>query len=141
MNENHRQVLQMLATGQITAEEAERLITALEKDQPMASPGAAESRHKAQSKYLRVVVDADDDDGPVRVNIRVPFQLLRAGVKLVSLIPELAKDKINEELAKNGLAVDVAQIRFEDLEGLVEHLDDLTVDVTEKQRKVRIFAE
>ena len=34
MSENRRQVLQMLAAGQITADEAERLIAALEKDSP-----------------------------------------------------------------------------------------------------------
>ena len=34
MNEERRQVLQMLAEGKVTADEAERLIDALERDEP-----------------------------------------------------------------------------------------------------------
>ena len=33
MNENRRKILEMLAAGQITADEAERLLAALEKGQ------------------------------------------------------------------------------------------------------------
>jgi polyhydroxyalkanoate synthesis regulator phasin len=36
MNEQRRQILQMLAEGKITADEAERLIDALEREQPDA---------------------------------------------------------------------------------------------------------
>src|ERR1700753_2196031 len=84
MDEQSRQVLQLLAEGKVTAEEAERLINALERVQP-DSPAGGASRPKSRPKYLRVLVNADgdgDDDGPSRVNIRVPFQLLRGGVRL-----------------------------------------------------------
>jgi len=80
-------------------------------------------------------------DAPTKVNIRVPFQLLRAGVKLASLIPNGAKDQINEALRKNGVPIDVTQLKPEDLDELVVHLADLTIDVEEKDTKVRIFAE
>jgi hypothetical protein len=39
MNENRRKILEMLATGKITAEEADRLLVAMEKGP--ADPGAA----------------------------------------------------------------------------------------------------
>ncbi|MEK8105747.1 hypothetical protein NKG94_12490 [Micromonospora sp. M12] len=38
-------------------------------------------------KYLRVLVDATDNGEPSRVNVRVPLQLLRAGVRLAALVP------------------------------------------------------
>src|SRR5206468_4462936 len=60
-----------------------------------------------------------------KVNIRVPFQLLRAGVRLASLIPNGAKDQINEALRKNGVPIDVTQLKPEDLDELVVHLADL----------------
>ena len=41
MNEQRRQVLQMLAEGKITADEAERLIDALQREQPESPTGAA----------------------------------------------------------------------------------------------------
>ena len=78
---------------------------------------------------------------PTKVNIRVPFQLLRAGVKLASLIPNGAKDQINDALRKNGVPIDVTQLKPEDLDELVVHLADLTIDVEEKDTNVRIFAE
>ena len=60
MNENRRQILEMLAAGQISADEAERLISALEKEPPAASPAdRSESGPSAWPKYLRVVVEAE----------------------------------------------------------------------------------
>src|SRR5207302_1390270 len=75
MHENRRQILEMLAAGQINADEAERLIAALEKGQPTA----ASDGPKAKPRYLRVVVRSDEGDNPndpSMVNIRVPMQLL-----------------------------------------------------------------
>src|SRR5258708_2658150 len=91
MNENRRKILEMLSHGQITPDEAERLIAALEQEPP-----ASGSHPKVKVKYLRVVVAADEkNDGSTTVNIRVPMQLLRAGVKLTSLIPPEAHDRVN----------------------------------------------
>ena len=81
MSENRRQILDMLAQGKITADEAERLIAALEK-RAARRRAADETRRNEKLKYLRVVVDAHDEhDGPTKVNVRVPMQLLRAGVQ------------------------------------------------------------
>ena len=147
MSENRRQILQMLSLGQITADEAERLIAALEKEPPSASSAdRAESRPKARSKYLRVLVDSEDDgDGPTKVNIRVPMQLLRAGVKLAGLIPVRARDRVNDAMREHGMPFDLNQIRPENIEELIDQLDDLTVDVNQKNDKekvkVRVFCE
>jgi SHOCT-like protein len=144
MNENRLQVLQMLAAGQVSAEEADRLIAALDK-QPAAPPtgAAGDVKTTTSPRYLRVLVEehGGGGDGSTNVNIRVPFQLLRAGVRLASLMPNGAKDQINEALRKNGVPIDVTQLKPEDLDELVVHLGDLTIDVDEKDTKVRIFAE
>ncbi|MGH3198723.1 MAG: SHOCT-like domain-containing protein [Streptosporangiaceae bacterium] len=141
MNEQRRQVLQMLAEGKITADEAERLIDALEREQPASPPGAA-SRPKPRPKYLRVVVvDNSGGDGPSRINIRVPLQLLRAGVRLTSLIPPQALTKINAELNKSGVPIDLTQLKTQDIEELIDQLDDVTVDVDEPDAKVQVFCE
>jgi SHOCT-like domain len=143
MNEQRRQVLEMLAEGKITTDEAERLIDALERDQPESPPGAA-PRPKPRPKYLRVVVNSEDDsggDGPSRVNIRVPLQLLRAGVRLTSLIPPQALTRVNAELNKSGVPIDLTQLKPQHIEELIEHLDDLTVDVDQPDAKVQVFCE
>jgi hypothetical protein len=136
MNENRRKILEMLAAGQINAEEAERLITALE------TPGdASEPRAKGKAKYIRVVVDDNGKGTGPKANIRVPMQLLRAGVKLVNLIPYQARDHVNAALHEHGVGIDLSQIKSENLEELVDQLDDVTVDVDDKDVKVRVFCE
>jgi hypothetical protein len=143
MNEQRRQVLEMLAEGKITADEAERLIDALEREQPESPPGAA-PRPKPRPRYLRVVVNSEDDssgDGPVRVNVRVPLQLLRAGVRLTSLIPPQALAKVNDELTRSGVPIDLTQLKPQHIEDLVEQLDDLTVDVDQPDTRVQVFCE
>jgi polyhydroxyalkanoate synthesis regulator phasin len=143
MNEHRRQILQMLAEGKITADEAERLIDALEREQPESQPGAA-PRPKPRPKYLRVVVNSVDDssgDGPSRVNVRIPLQLLRAGVRLTSLIPPQALTKLNTELDKSGVPIDLTQLKPQHIEELIEQLDELVVDVDDAENKVQVFCE
>jgi len=146
MSEDRRQILEMLADGKINADEAERLIAALEKE-PATAPGAgSESRPKAKPKYLRILVEADEirpGHGPTNVNVRVPMQLLRAGVKLASILPAQAQGPVNAALHEHGMHFDLSQIKPENLEEIVEQLEDLTVDVDEKngKTKVRLFCE
>jgi hypothetical protein len=141
MNEQRRQILEMLAEGKITADEAGRLIDALERQQPESPPGAA-PRSKPRPKYLRVVAMYDSgDDGPGRVNIRVPLQLLRAGVRLTSLIPPQALTKVNAELSKSGVPIDLTELKPQHIEELIDQLDELTVDIDDTDSKVQVFCE
>lgn len=158
MNENRRQILEMLAAGKITADEAERLLSALEpssngtmEDFPGSVAGEKGSKAAAtrsRGKYLRVLVEADEEmtglKGQTTVNVRVPMQLLRAGVRLAALIPKQAHDQFDEALSKHGVPLTLSQIKPENLEELIDHLEDLTVDVDGKEgngTRVRVFCE
>jgi hypothetical protein len=145
MNERRREVLQMLAAGKITADEAEGLLAALEQQSPPVPGSAAEVPAKTKAKYLRVVVDAagkpGELGGPTKVNIRVPMQLLRAGVKLASLIPPQAQIYLDDALREKGLTVDLSQLKPENLEELIDGLNDMTIDVDDKDAKVAVFCE
>ncbi|MFJ6216657.1 SHOCT-like domain-containing protein [Streptomyces sp. NPDC092296] len=143
MNEQRRQVLEMLAEGKITADEAERLIGALERQQPDSAPRAA-SRPKPRPKYLRLVVnavDGSDGDGPSRVNVQIPLQLLRAGVRLASLIPPQALTKVNAELNRSGVPIDLTELKPQHIEELIEQLDEVIIDVDDHDAKVKVFCE
>jgi hypothetical protein len=144
MSENRRQILEMLSAGRITADEAERLIAALEREQP-ASPGADAGVKRNRPKYMRVQVEALDkhrsDGGTTKVNIRVPMALIRAGVRLGGLIPPEARDKANAAMRAHGMTFDLNEIRPENLEEIIEQLDDLEVNVDEDKAKVKIFCE
>jgi hypothetical protein len=156
MNDDRRAILDMLAAGKITADEAERLLVALDpKPDPSldrsastasSAQGAAASR---RPKYLRVQVEADESTtglkgGPTTVNVRVPMQLLRAGVRLAGLIPAQAHDQLDQAFSKHGVPFTLSQIKPENLEEIVDHLGDLTVDVDgkdENKTRVRVFCE
>ena len=141
MNEQRRQILEMLAEGKITADEAERLIDAVEREQPESPPGAA---LRTKPKYLRVVVSSEDNfggNGPGRVNIRVPLQLLRAGVRLASLVPPQALSQSNDELNRSGVPIDLTQLKPQHIEELIEQLNDITIDVDQPDAKVQVFCE
>jgi hypothetical protein len=140
MDTDRRSILQMLADGKVTADEAERLLSAMDRNGSTA-PASAPVRN-GSPKYLRVLVDADDaTSGPTKVNIRVPMALLRAGVRLTSLMPPQARDQINAEMAKNGVPFDIGQMRPENLEEMLDQLNDLQVDVDNERAKVRVFCE
>lgn len=141
MNEQRKEILEMLAEGKITADEAEQLIAALDREQPAPAATGSDGQSKGRPKYLRVMVDGTEGGGPSRVNIRVPLQLLRAGVRLAALIPPQALGEANAGLAKSGVPFDLTQLKPEQLEALIEHLDDMTVEVEQPDTKVRIFCE
>lgn len=156
MGDERRQVLEMLAAGKISAEEAERLLRALEGSGGNGTAGAAAgggggmaASGKPKPKYLRVLVEADESmtglkGGTTTVNVRVPMQLLRAGVRLAGLIPQQAHDQLDEAFSKHGVPVTLSQIKPENLEELIDHLDDLTVDVDGKDgnvTKVKVYCE
>jgi hypothetical protein len=141
MNENRRKILDMLASGQITADEADRLLAALDKGQPDSAASGSPPFTNGKPKYLRVLVEDQGRKGPVKVNVRIPMQLLRAGVKLASVIPAEARDRVNGALHKEGVPFDLNQVTAENLDEMVNHLDDLTVDIDEQQTKIRFFCE
>jgi SHOCT-like domain len=147
MNEHRRQILQMLSEKKITADEAERLIAAVEREPSSGtSGGSSDASPRARAKYLRVQVDAADDlhgEGPTKVNVRVPMQLLRAGVRLAGLIPAAALRRANDAMHEQGLPIDLTQIKPENLEEIVDQLNDLNVDMDQEKGKVkvRVFCE
>ena len=162
MSQETKKVLEMLASGQITADDAEKLLEKLGANSPApAAPAAAgepsgpEAKSATQRvwgwkipagdeasapgqkpRFLRIVVDKPDHDQGDQVNIRVPLAILRTGIKLLAVLPP----KVNEKLAEQG--IDLSALRELPREELVEQLKDLQVEVDSKNgEKVRIFCE
>ena len=134
MNTERKKVLEMLAEGKISADEAERLLEALENRTAEASSATALAE-TGLPKYLFVKVDSTSGD---KVNIRVPMKLIQAGIKLKSLLPHDAQDKINAKLSEKGINLD--DFNTENLKDLLEALTELEVNVDDKKGdKVRIY--
>ena len=139
MNENSRRVLEMLSEGKVSVDEAERLLSLVDAEpetttavQPLAPPRPGAAR------YLRVTIDSDDDE---HIDVRVPLALIKAGVKLHTLLPAQAATGINTALQDNGINVDIDNLRTEDLEQLIDALSEIEVNIQDGDDKVRVYCE
>ncbi len=146
MTDNQKRILEMLAEKKITTDEAYRLLNALDPGEGrQAEMPKVQTGTVATPKYLRVTVmpkEGADPEHADRVNVRVPMSLVRAGIKLTSLIPKDATDKVNDALREKGIDFDVRNIKPEDIEELINALGELEVDVeTGHGEKVKVFVE
>jgi hypothetical protein len=138
MGEERRQILEMLAEGKISSEEAGRLLDAVDREAPTVEGGEV---RRTRPKFLRVLVDDRSDGGSTKVNVRVPIKLLRAGVRLAALVPAQALERASDEARRSGIGIDLTQLKAEDIDELIDNLDEMTIDVDDSNTKVRIFAE
>jgi hypothetical protein len=141
MSEEKRKILEMLADKKISVDDAEKLLAAVSDRAGEAGESAADASGKPGPKYLRVLVEpAPGNKEGDRVNVRVPLNLVRAGLKFASYIPPQAREKINSEMKEKGVPFDLNHFDPRDIEALLVHLNDLTVEVEGKE-KVRVFCE
>ncbi|HEY2178573.1 MAG TPA: hypothetical protein VGH15_08320 [Caulobacteraceae bacterium] len=136
MNEDRRKILGMLADSKITADEAERLIAALDRPSPSAgpSPGAA------APQYLRVQVEKPErgDREGKSVNIRVPLSLMRAGMRLPGFLPPKARDALTAAMARKGVDVDLDKLKGENIEAFIAALGDASIDIDADDGRARV---
>jgi len=146
MSENQKKILEMLADKKISVDEAYRLLSAL-KAEPGApeSTGGPEVKARPKAKYLRVCVVPGEghqhDEDAELVNIRVPMSLIRSGMKLTSLLPGEAREKVTSALHEKGINLDMRNMKPEDLDELIEALGELEVNVVNGKETVRVFVE
>ena len=140
MDKDRRKILEMVSTGKISVDEAERLLAALSQSAADAESDSSSSKN-FKPKYLRVLVEpAPGNKHGDRVNIRVPFNLIRAGLKWASFIPEHTQVKVGDALKQKGIEADFSKMTAEDLEELIMNINDLQVEV-EGEEIVKVFCE
>lgn len=146
MSENQKRILEMLAQGKISVDEAQRLLALVgsEKEARNESGGPATAA-KNKPRYLHVTVEpkpgSQHHDHHGKVNVRVPFGLIRAGMKLASLIPQDAADKVDSAFKEKGIPFDFRKMKDEDIEELITALHDSEVNVEAEDETVRVYAE
>jgi hypothetical protein len=138
MSMESKQILEMLSAGKITVDEAERLLSALNVTGPSEDEKSGRSK---RLKFLRVKVEPKDpDQRGDRVNVRVPINLVRAGLKWAAFIPRHHQHKVDEALREKGIDMNFRNLKPEDLEELIENLNDLEVEV-DGEEVVRVYCE
>jgi len=145
MSEDRKRILTMLAEGKITAEEADMLLDALDSPagerapEPEASPSADWPTGPSATgtpKFLYVKVTGGKD----KVDVKVPLSVLRAGLKLTSLIPPQAMDQITETMGEHGMSLDFNNLKPEDIEELISSLREMEINVhSDSGENVRVF--
>ena len=133
MQDERKQVLEMLATGKISAEDAERLLDRLTPTAPPGPSSPSGANDNAPLKFMRVHVDSHEGD---QVDVRLPINLLRSGIKLSAMIPKEAV----EAMSNNG--VDFSQLTSLSGDEFMNVMRNLTIDVASHEGdQVRIFCE
>jgi hypothetical protein len=134
--ETHK-VLEMLKAGQISVDDAKKLLEKLDRGSSAGSDGhagQASSPSQGQKlRFLRVLVESPQSE---QVNVRIPLTFLRSGIKVLTVLPP----RVNERLAEKGIDLSaLAELKGEELE---QALRDLLVDVDGPEgKKVQVFCE
>jgi len=165
MGNETRRILDLLAQGKVTADEAEQLISAMNQPAEAASGtvpapqgGEAPTAAKQPPKWLRVSVfrmrpsenvmaaagtlrAAAGVSAPVKneVNVRIPLSLVRAGIKLGAILPGAGGEQVNRHLREHG--IDLSKIDPAQIEDVMKELGDMTIDVDDGKHQVRVFCE
>jgi len=144
MSDETRRVLELLAQGKITVDEADQLLRALRSpaapDSATPSPNAP--RDPAAFRHLRINVKKASADGrrDKDVNIRVPIAVVRGGLRLGAIIPGLG-DRMTARLRERGLDMDLTAIDASTIESFLKDFGELNIDVNQGRETVRITCE
>jgi hypothetical protein len=117
-------ILKMLQDGKITAEEAAKLLDALNtgKDARKKDGEGAEKDSGKPGRWLRVVV-TETKSGKSRANIRIPIGVINAGMKMGAHFTPQIHGVYNDEISKAiqaGLTGQILDV-FDDEDG--EHVE------------------
>ena len=139
MSEERRKILELLASGKINTDEAERLLAAVESTE-VETPGN-DSVIRKKPKFLHVKVEqAQKVSGSNKnVDIKIPLLLLKAGVKLRSLMPDDTTDKISTKLNEKGIMLDLNNINSKEIDLLTNTLTEGSIDIDTEKEKVKIY--
>lgn len=130
-------VLEMLAAGKINTEEADALLKALGENMGFQKIG---TQPKKQPQFLCINIEPKNVNGD-KVNVRIPFAILGAGVKLAALIPDKAKVKVNEALKSKEIDIDVTKLNSQNIDEFIASLGEMTLDVDGKNERIKIYCE
>lgn len=133
MEEERRQILEMLAKGKINSEEAEKLLNAVDKGSDVESDSSEKIKNP---KYMIIMVRKNK--GKSRdINVKIPLFMIRAGVKLSSFLPGGAKDSIGEAFKKNNMDINSDTFGPENFQQMIGIMEEMKIDIDKEDTTVR----
>jgi hypothetical protein len=142
VSDETRRVLDLLAQGKISAEEADQLLRAIGAREPDVSSKPDDAGRPA-ARWVRINVHKPAKDGSrdKDVNIRVPIAIVRSGMRLGALIPGIAGERVAARLRERGLDVDFSKLDPAAIDAILKELGDTNIEVDDGRAQVRITCE
>ena len=143
MSDDSRRVLELLAQGKITVDEADQLLKAL-KSEPAGgetSPVPDGVDGATKPRFVRIHVHKPGTDGreDKDVNIRVPLSLVRGGMRLGTMIP--GWQQWMGARVRERADFDLGQFDPAVIESLLSQQGEINIDVNNTGERVRITLE
>ena len=145
MSDDTRRILDLLAQGRITVDEAQRLLAAIGEaagGTPAAStpPGSAD---QPPPRYIKIAVHkpANDHRGEKDVKIRVPLSVMRGGMRLGAIIPGWGGERMQARLREQGIDLDLSKLDAATFETMLKDLGEMNIDIDSGKAQVRITCE
>ena len=152
MSDETRRVLELVAQGKVTVDEADRLIKAVSADGPAqtaAADTATDGRQRARWFRINIHKPAKDQtQRPKDVNVRVPVAVVKGGMRLGAIIATFAGEKAAQRMKERGLDLDLSTINGDlsrmngpEFDTFLKSLDDMNIDIDDGKSQVRITVE
>jgi hypothetical protein len=143
MSDDTRRVLDLLAQGKVTVEEADRLLRAITLDEPRRPEAGAPPADRAKLRWVRIAVHTPAKEGhrDKDVNIRVPIAIVKSGMRLGALIPGMAGEQVSARLRERGLDIDFSKLDAAAIDEVLKELGDTNIEIDSGKAQVRITCE
>ena len=141
MSDETRRVLDLLAQGKITVDDADRLLRAIAGGSERGAQAAEGEAPKR--RWVRIAVHKPGHSG-VRerdVNIRVPIAIVKSGMRLGALIPGMAGEQVSARLRERGLDLDFSKLDAAAIDEVLKELGDANIEIDAGKAQVRITCE
>jgi len=145
MSDDTRRILDLVAQGKITVDEAQQLLGAIGAPSvETAAHGAhADDSARPTPRWMRIAIHQAAREGrrDKDVNIRVPLAIVRSGMRLGALIPGLAGEQIQARMRERGLDVDFSKLDAAAIDTVLQELGDSNIEIDSGKAQVRITCE
>ena len=145
-----RRILDLLAQGKTTVDEADRLLKALGDAQAQAGDTTADGTERPTPSWFRINIHkpANDHRQAKDVNIRVPVSVMKGGMRLGAIIATFAGEKAARRMRERGIDLDLSKINGDlsklngpEFDQFLKSLDDVNIEIDDGKAQVRITTE
>jgi hypothetical protein len=147
-----RRILDLLAQGKVTVDEADQLLKAVGAATAPGPVGDAPAGDAGvpRPRWIRINVrkPANENRKAKDVNIRVPVAVMKGGIRLGAIIASFAGEKAAQRMRERGMDLDLAKISGDlskmngpEFDQFLKTLDDVNIEVDDGKAQVRITCE